>query len=191
MNKLMCVIGSGPSGVACAHTLLKAGHRVVLVDIGFTLETESQKLLNKYADDKNTDKLLKNIHQCRRKHLEQSKVQPNKTLFGSNYPYKVIEDTFVETDSKTVIRSSLAKGGFSTVWGANVSTVVPKDIKNWPITLSDLKPYYNSMEEIVDISSPKNEMSEVFPMAIGRPPTFPLGAQANHLYNRLQTKRKE
>lgn len=191
MNKLMCVIGSGPSGVACAHTLLKAGHQVELIDVGFALEAESQNLLSTYRAEKNTDEIIKNIHRLRQKHRNQSHVQPVKALFGSEHPYKVIQDTFVEADDKAVVRSSLAKGGFSTVWGATVSTVVPKDIEDWPITFDDLKPYYTSLDEIVDVSSPTDELSEVFPMNIGQPPTFPLGLQANDLFTRLQEHRKE
>ena len=192
MNELMCVIGSGPAGIACAHTLLKGGHRVVLLDVGFTLEAESNEILNRYKSNQDPEELLADIHRIRRRHHKISRHQPLKTLFGSPYPYRGLQETSIGTDKRTaVVRTSLARGGFSTVWGATVSTVVPKDIQAWPITFDDLKPHYASLEEIVDVSSPTNEMSELFPMNIGRPPTFPLGVQGSDLFTRLQKHRKE
>jgi choline dehydrogenase-like flavoprotein len=186
----MCVVGSGPSGVACAHTLLKAGHRVTLLDAGFTLEADSRDLLSAYRDDHDADNLLKQIHRLRLAHHEQSAVQPAKSLFGSEHPYRTVTETSIVNDGNAVIRSSLARGGLSTVWGANVSTVIPKDIADWPITVDDLKPYYTSLDEVVDVSSPRNEMSEIFPLNIGHPPTFPLGLQAGQLFERLEASRE-
>ncbi len=189
MNKTNYVVGSGPSGIAAAYSLVKAGHEVTLVDVGFTIEDEYQDLVNRYDTDHDAGALINNIHSLRRQYQKQSNVQPAKSLFGSNYPYKTIEDTEVETDDKTVIRSSLAKGGLSSVWGANVSCVVPKDISDWPIGFEDLKPYYSFLEEIVDISSPKDEMSEIFPMNLGHSPTYPLGKQGTDLYENLKKNR--
>jgi choline dehydrogenase-like flavoprotein len=185
MDKMMYVVGSGPSGIACAYTLLKAGHQVTLLDVGFTPEKEFQELVSKYRKDLDKDDLIMNIHHLRKKYSKQSDVQPAKTLFGSDYPYKIVEDTFVGKDDNAVVRSSLAKGGFSSVWGANVSCVIPKEINDWPIILDDLKPYYSLLEEIMDISSPKDEMSEIYPINIGQPPTFSLGKQGNDLYESL------
>jgi choline dehydrogenase-like flavoprotein len=185
MTKSMCVVGSGPSGVACAHTLLKAGHEVTLLDAGFTLEAESRNLLSTFKQDHDTDALIKRIHQLRLAHQTQSSVQPAKSLFGSEHPYRTVTDTSVATDGNAVVRSSLARGGLSTVWGANVSTVIPKDIADWPISFDDLEPYYSSLREIVDVSSPRNEMSDIFPLEIGDPPTFALGLQAGELLGRL------
>lgn len=164
----------------------------MLIDVGFTLETESHKILNDYKSNQDTDELLDNIHRIRLQHRQLSKHQPLKTFFGSEHPYRGLRDTSIEVDRKTaVVRTSLARGGFSSVWGATVSTVVPKDIKAWPITFDDLKPHYASLDEIVDVSSPMNETAEIFPMNIGQPPTFPLGMQGNDLFTRLQEHRKE
>jgi choline dehydrogenase-like flavoprotein len=185
MNNMMYVVGSGPSGIACAYTLLKAGHQVTLLDVGFTLEKEFQDLADNYHKDLNKDALIQNIQRLRKRYRKQSDVQPAKTIFGSDYPYKNVEDTFVSNDDKAVVRSSLAKGGFSSVWGANVSCVIPKEINNWPIAFDELKPYYSLLEEIMNISSPTGEMAEIFPMNIGHPPTFPLGKQGSDLYESL------
>jgi choline dehydrogenase-like flavoprotein len=185
MNNMMYVVGSGPSGIACAYTLLKAGHTVTLLDVGFALKDEFQSLVNEYRTDQDSGKLIKNIHQIRRKYSKQSDVQPAKTIFGSDYPYRYLDDTFVSNDENAVVRSSLARGGFSSVWGANVTCVIPKEIDDWPITFDELKPYYQLLEEIVDISSPSGEMAEIFPMNIGSPPTYPLGKQGGDLYESL------
>ncbi len=141
MEKIICIIGSGPSGIACAHTLLKEGHQVMLLDVGLTMEAEPQKLLDKYQIDQDTDAFLKNIHILRRAHHKHSKIQAGKSIFGSDFPYRDIPETSVLVDDQAVVRSSLAKGGLSNVWGATVSTVSPKDINGWPVTFEELKPY--------------------------------------------------
>jgi choline dehydrogenase-like flavoprotein len=185
------VVGSGPSGIACAYALHKAGQRVTLLDVGFTPDREFKNLVTRYHRDQDVTALIRNIHRLRRKYSKQSDVQPAKTLFGSDYPYKTVRDTYVENDDTSVVRSSLAKGGFSTVWGANVSCVIPKEMNGWPITLNDLKPYYSLVEEFMDISSPKGEMSEIYPVNIGQPPTSPLGKQGNDLYKSLSMYQNE
>src|SRR5271168_4690644 len=37
------VVGSGPSGIACAHALVKAGRRVTVLDAGLALEPERER----------------------------------------------------------------------------------------------------------------------------------------------------
>jgi choline dehydrogenase-like flavoprotein len=185
------VVGSGPSGIACAYTLLKGGHKVTLLDVGFAFEKEFRDLVSGYRRDPDKKDLIRNIHQLRRKYSKQSDVQPAKTLFGSNYPYKTVDDTVVESDDTAVVRSSLARGGFSSVWGANVSCIIPKEMNGWPINFDDLKPYYSLMEEIMDISSPTDEMAEIYPLPVGQPPTYPLGRQGNDLYTNLKSHVRE
>jgi len=186
MNRLMCVVGSGPSGITCAYALVKAGHKVMLIDVGFTLENEYRKLVSDYLKDREKDKLIRDIYNLRKKHYKHSDAQPLKTLFGSNYPYKIMKETAIISDNTAVVRSSLAKGGFSTVWGANVSAIIPKEMQAWPIVFDDLKPYYYKLEEIVDIASPKGEMLEIYPIDIGQNPNFPLGKQGKDLYESLK-----
>ena len=40
-----CVIGSGPSGVACAAALLKRGRCVLMLDAGLRLESDREALV--------------------------------------------------------------------------------------------------------------------------------------------------
>ena len=37
------VVGSGPSGVSCAHALLKRGLRVTMIDSGIDLDSNKKK----------------------------------------------------------------------------------------------------------------------------------------------------
>jgi choline dehydrogenase-like flavoprotein len=188
---MMLVVGSGPSGISCAYTLLKANHKVTLIDAGFTQEKEIEELVTNYRKNLDKNELIQNIHKFRKSYSKQSDVQPAKTLFGSDYPYRNVPGNVVENDDKSVIRSSLAKGGFSTVWGATVSCVVPKDISDWPVSFDDLKPYYSTLEEIMDISSPKDELTEIFPVNIGQTPAFPLGKQGSSLFECLSKYKKD
>ena len=154
MSEHCCVVGSGPSAVACAHTLSRAGARTTILDVGIDLDDRSSVLLDRFRDDHDVSRLVEDIHRIRSHNVQHSVVQPGKYLFGSDHPYRTLPETEVRSGKDAVIRTSLAKGGMTTVWGATVSTVVPKDIGDWPISFTDLEPHYRALEEIMSVSSP-------------------------------------
>jgi choline dehydrogenase-like flavoprotein len=186
MSEHVCVIGSGPSALACAHTLSRSGVQVTILDVGMELDDRSSVLLDRYRQDGNVPRLVGDIHRLRAGHVRMSAVQPGKYLFGSDHPYRTVPETEVRSGDDAVVRSSLGRGGLTAVWGATVGTAVPKDIADWPISFADLEPHYRELDEVMSVASPPGEMRGIFPMDIGSPPTFPLGMQGQALLDRLK-----
>ena len=50
-------------------------------------------------------------------------------------------------------RATLARGGFSTVWGAAVLPYLAEDLDEWPISLADLEPHYRAVTRLIDLSA--------------------------------------
>jgi choline dehydrogenase-like flavoprotein len=173
--------------MAAAHSLAKRGQQVTVLDVGIDIDEHSARLRDQFQSDNNQEQLLREIHRLRSQHATISADQPGKYLFGSDYPYRTLPETTVQSGTDAVVRSSLGKGGLSAVWGATVSTVVPKDIGDWPISFDDLKPHYQSLEEFISVASPSGEMRGVFPMDIGADPSFDLGQQGKRLLDQLQS----
>ena len=160
--------------------------RVTILDVGIGINDQSALLLDRFRLDADVPGLLDDIYGLRTAHARLSTVQPGKYLFGSDHPYRTIPETEVCSGDDAVVRSSLAKGGLSSVWGATVSCVVPKDIVDWPITFADLEPHYRALDEVISVASAAGEMLGVFPMDIGGQPGFPLGPQGSNLLDRLR-----
>src|SRR5580704_15011775 len=85
------VVGSGPSGMACAHALLQRGARVVMLDAGITLE-ESRRNTIKQMGSKPPNKWTKEQLSSLKEGMNAGiKGIPLKLIYGSNYPYRDTE----------------------------------------------------------------------------------------------------
>lgn len=93
MGEHVCVIGSGSSAVACAHTLSRSGTQVTILDVGLDIEERSSSLLDRFREDGDTTRLVDEIHRRRAEHRRLTSVQPGKYLFGSDHPYRTIPET--------------------------------------------------------------------------------------------------
>lgn len=114
------VIGSGPSGIACAKALLERGAAVTIVDIGMELERDIQLKVQALATQ-DPSKWTESEIDSLKAPLEftRSSEAPLKTVFRSSFPYQAPDPMrFQQTDTRCVV--SQAKGGLSTVWGGHV-----------------------------------------------------------------------
>ena len=119
MNEDVCVIGSGPSAMACAHTLSQSGTQITILDVGMELDDRSSRLLDQFRQDGDVSHFLSDIHRLRAEHTKLSAAQPDKHLFGSDHPYRTVPETEINSGADAVIRSSLGKGGLTAVWGGH------------------------------------------------------------------------
>jgi choline dehydrogenase-like flavoprotein len=159
-----CVVGSGPSGVACTAALLKRGRRVHMIDAGLHLEPGRRLAVSDMS------KLLPeqwNHDQVRWLAQEASQDEggiPQKLLFGSDYPYREAEQHLGVSNEAVGLRASLAVGGLSTVWGAAMLPYIERDVADWPIQVQQLSPHYEASVKLTGLSGHCDDLSEMFPL---------------------------
>lgn len=175
MSGVDCVIGSGPSGTACAAALLARGRRVLMIDGGLQLESQRAAAVSQYrtvAPDGDPFWLAEGDAEARQK-------IPRKLLFGSDFPFQAAPE-HLQLDSTGVgLQPTLATGGFSTIWGAAVLPFVQDDMRDWPITTADLAPHYLACTALLGLSARVDDLAELFPLYTQTPGQLALSAQAD------------
>ncbi len=147
---MIYVVGSGPAGVACAYALIRKGLKVTMLDAGIELEQVKSKILEKLQRSKKWDpKLLEKIKGNTKVTV---KGVSRKLIYGSDYPYKEADTNIKLTAEGITANPSFAYGGLSNVWGAAVMPYRAEDIKDWPITLEQIAPYYTAVLEFMHIA---------------------------------------
>ncbi len=159
----IAVIGSGPSGVAASNMLLRRHDcKVDLIDVGLEMDEATLELKNS-ARTLPKDIILDNIAKKRALIDKQANsLVPQKLIFGSNFVYHKISQVSSKISGRVKLNFSFAKGGLGKVWGANISSILQKDINDWPISENDLVPYFKLLEEIIPVSAEKDVLGDRF-----------------------------
>ncbi|PDS75293.1 FAD-dependent oxidoreductase [Rhizobium sp. L43] len=164
------IIGSGPAGVSAAFPLIAAGRRVLMLDAGNDggpqEENRSVRVLGSdleslRADDGSSPKL--------QTPAARGILEPFRRQSG------ISGDGFMPI-------GSLARGGLSNIWGAQVSYLDAEDIADWPIDIASLQRSYEHVAKRIGIS--RNAV--VAAHATGEP-VLALGATAAHVLHRHHT----
>jgi len=181
---MIYVIGSGPSGVASTYALLKRGCEVTMLDAGINLENDRQNLLKKIQKTpfEKWDPTILQLFKSNTK----SSIQgiPMKMAYGSDFPFqKIFEFGGIETNNVGCL-PTLSRGGFSSIWGANVLPYRDEDISGWPITSKDLRPHYEAVSELLTIAGFLDDLEELFP-SVSKMHEFSESSQARSLLKDL------
>ena len=185
---MICVIGSGPAGVACASALLGRGAQVTMLDAGLELEPERRRRLADLQSvafsswDEASLSLLR----------EGVDVSPGgiplKLAYGSQFPYRDPIDQAIATDGVSA-KPSFARGGLSNVWGASVLPYRTEDMSDWPITAEDLAPHYRAVLKLMPFSARHDGLEAQFPLYHDHPGMLASSKQAAELLRDLELKR--
>ncbi|MFO1018189.1 MAG: hypothetical protein U1E03_11360 [Hyphomonadaceae bacterium] len=159
MAEIDClVIGSGPSGVACASALLAAGRRVLMVDPGLTLEADRTAAV----DAARAAGPLSPANAAWAAPLP-GRV-PRKLIYGSDFPYRDASEALALDPHGMGAEPSFARGGLSNVWGASALPYTAHDIADWPVSADDLAPHYAACAELLGIAGEKDDLAEWLPL---------------------------
>jgi choline dehydrogenase-like flavoprotein len=184
------VVGSGPSGVACAAALLAQGREVCLLDAGLRLETEREDQLRKLGALPPENWTAQDRAWVKQGVQATAAGIPDKLLFGSNFPYREAQEQLNVEYGDTALRASLAFGGLSNVWGAAMLPYAEQDLAGWPISSSELAPHYTAALNLTGLSATQDGLKEKFPLHTTGLDELPPCRQARAVLDRMEHHRE-
>jgi NAD-dependent dihydropyrimidine dehydrogenase PreA subunit len=154
MTKI-CIIGSGPSGAIAADYLINhSAFNVEMLDVGYSPE--------KFVAPTSSGFI------------------PPKTLFGNAFMYQRFDKFKFFFDGKTEFNSSHAKGGLSNVWGANISSLHKKYLKNWGLDAFDFYEGFNYVLRRIPVLARSDMVDELYSIPISNKHTITSGISYDH-----------
>jgi choline dehydrogenase-like flavoprotein len=162
---MIYVVGSGPAGVASAWALVEQGLDITMLDAGLDLEAERRAALHELQRTEFEAWSTTALDRLKGEAPATLGGVPLKNIYGSDYPYREVErlTPFENRDSAT--RPTLARGGFSSVWGAAILPYLDNDLEDeWPIGISDLAPHYRAACSLFDLSAVDDELARRLPL---------------------------
>jgi choline dehydrogenase-like flavoprotein len=188
MSTMNYVIGSGPSGVACASALLQRGRRVVMIDAGITIETRRAAAVSCFLSGP-ARACPDTAPWLAESDAEAQHKIPRRLLFGSDFAFQGAEE-HLNIDSDGVgLQPSLATGGLSNVWGAAVLPYAEADIEDWPIGAGELRPHREACLNLLGVSAAEDDLAALLPLDAPAQNCLALSAQADALRKSLHRNR--
>jgi choline dehydrogenase-like flavoprotein len=143
MSRIL-IVGSGLSAASAASALVARGLRPTLVDVGLPPDPEAVELKNELAGTPPTRWRSDSLDRIRGMDAPSACGIPRKRWFGSDFPFRSLPDDWdLQAVDVSMVRS-YAEGGLSNVWGAALQRVTAQQIADWPISLEELDPHYDS-----------------------------------------------
>jgi choline dehydrogenase-like flavoprotein len=187
---MIYVIGSGPAGISAAMALVKKGHEITMLDVGFDLEPERKEIVDhlrsldrKMWEDASVRALKQNM-------VAGLNGVELKTAFGSDFPYRGIRRYQPLGLINASMVRSLAKGGLSNVWGASIFPFRDSDMEDWPINLKDLEPHYRAVLSFMPSCGRDDSLKNLFPLYKEKIRSFSRCRQATAFLEDLQRNEK-
>jgi choline dehydrogenase-like flavoprotein len=184
----VCVLGAGPAAVACAHELLKAGRKVILIDPGKRFAASHNNLAEQFLKNPDPEAFVARMREMR--DVLPADLQTKRMPFSSPHVYDGIERHLAADIQDAVITRTLASGGLSSMWGATVMPMTKHSFRNWPVTAEDMAPYYRSVAEIMDVPNVHDDLEKIYP-SYGTAAPLALSAQAAQLMANLINHRQK
>lgn len=184
MSDIHYVVGSGPSGVACAYALLERGKRVVMLDCGQKIEKEAEA---RYLQDFRSQTVTyRDPRYFKHTSSKLGKI-PLKIKYGSDFCYDAEQLTL----HNAAVCGSKALGGLSNVWGAAILPFRKEEIKHWPISFSDLETGYTQVAQLFNLMAEQDDnLESEFPFYTKKVMSLQRSAQAQYVYKKMSLNRK-
>jgi nucleoside-diphosphate-sugar epimerase/choline dehydrogenase-like flavoprotein len=188
------IVGSGAAATAAALELVRQGLRPVILDVGYT-------------NPESGVRVEENLYDYRRRqdsfdlHIGSSYSGLGSILSGEAGIAKLNAPNmaFVTRDAARLgpleqenfhAVQSFALGGLGNAWGAGLYRWVDADLRNFPIDLADLEPYFNALTQEAGISGADDDLTPFFGSPGGLLPPLALSHNANRVYSAYRRRRE-
>lgn len=182
------VVGSGPSAVNFAKRALQNHHAVEIVDVGLDYHKRDQQALG-YNELKSTlDDPARFFLGNEYEGIKIGDVSDNATRIPQSRQHVIsqIPQFNIDSDSFNPLYS-FAKGGLAEVWTAGCYPFSQRDLEPFPITLSDLEPYYHWVAEEIGVSgSSTDDLAGLLPKHEFIQDPLQLDPLSDHILQRYQ-----
>lgn len=160
-----------------------------MLDAGIELETEKADLVRKLGSLNVSQWQAEGMALLKRGMSVSSSRTLQKSVFGSDYPYREAEEHVPWRGDGASVKPSLALGGFSTVWGAAMLPYRDEDIGAWPVKSRELAPHYAAVLDFVGFAAQRDDLEKSFPLYGKNLGTLRSSRQADFLLKRLERHR--
>ena len=184
------VIGSGPAAISAAMALVARGRQVTILDAGQTLEADREAVRARVAAQEPDAWDAADLETLRGGDQTTRKGQIHvKLTYGSDFPYRNLDQPLQESEGG--FHHSMARGGFSTVWGASLLPNRAEDMANWPISLIDLEPHYRSVLEFMPSTAVRDDLQALLPSYTDKGDPLQPSAQTTRFLEDLGKRREQ
>jgi choline dehydrogenase-like flavoprotein len=135
-----------------------------MLDAGVQLEKERLFSVSKVAETEFSDWNQALLAPLKEGVEASPKGIPLKRLYGSDYPFRHVEQGYAIEKDGVDLLPSFALGGFSTIWGAGMLPFHQSDISDWPVTAHDLAPHYKAVFDFLPCSATNDDLAPEFPI---------------------------
>lgn len=188
--KTALVVGSGPTGVHVAQTLLSRGNSVTMLDVGN--ERPLAPLPEADFD------ALKDVHQDPVRYFLGSRgeaiVFPTKQQ--QYYAFPPSKEYIFSRHSGFVFESSsfdplisFAAGGLAEAWTGGSYPLNDAELADFPLDFATLEPHYAEVVRRVGVSARQDDLARFSPWFAGYMEPLPTDPLATHLLGRYQKRR--
>jgi hypothetical protein len=186
------IVGTGPSGVAAAMGFVQNAIKPLILDVGFEPSEPINIQQNFYDYRKSNDSFKVLIEE---NYAGLHNVINDKTIFPKlispfmQFVVKDVEKLSPVDEKGFIVTQSFAMGGLANAWGAGLYRCIDDELRDIPLTSTELSPYYNKLTEEIGISGDDDDLTPFFGSTINLLRPLRLSAKAARLYSSYQKKK--
>lgn len=135
-----------------------------MIDPGIDLEPERREIVTRMHGTPPEQWRAEDLRVIRDNADPQAEGIPTKHIYGSDFPYRGAEHHVGLERLDVGAGPSLARGGFSNVWGAVVAPYHEDDIADWPSPTRELGQHYDAVLRLMHLSAEEDELAAQFPL---------------------------
>jgi choline dehydrogenase-like flavoprotein len=169
------VVGSGPAGTFAAFGA--RSRRVLMLDVGYDAKPAPDLAGNLYELRQRTRDLFPSLIGERFESLHNLRNRPVSLKLKSPYMSYIVRDwtrltPITGKNFEGVL--SLAKGGLANGWGAGVYRFTDRDLEGFPISATELRPFYEELTAHIGVSGANDDLEPYFERDEGLQPPLKL-----------------